>query len=157
MYARGETVLSLLGNTEPEKSQRLNRVGLDIGCGTGYTAKVLEPEWRMISIDLAQRRYTICDLMGAANQSGLSVKKTSYFFLFILPVAIAERQFNRLLVRDAGNYSTDFISIPRWLNKMLIHVGRLERWFIGRFNTSLPFGLSIISVIEKPKSKEYPR
>jgi SAM-dependent methyltransferase len=101
-----------------------------------------------------KRRYTISALVAAANKSGLCVKKTSYFFLSVLPAAIAVRQFKRLLMRDAGSYSTDFIVVPRWLNTLLVHIGRLERWFIARCDSSLPFGLSVISVLEKSSSKD---
>ncbi|HEU4344190.1 MAG TPA: class I SAM-dependent methyltransferase [Candidatus Binatia bacterium] len=232
-----ETVLSLLRSTAPT-ARRLNRRGLDIGCGTGYTASVLDSEWHMTGIDLSpesldlchkrglnrlcrvdlthfvlpfktasmdlvlaldviehieddsralaecnrilkeggllivtvpaymalwspwdealghKRRYTTSTLIAAANKSGLCVKRISYFFLCVLPAAIVVRQFKRLLMREAGNYSTDFIPVPRWLNTVLVHIGRLERWFIDRFDSSLPFGLSVISVLEKPSSKE---
>jgi SAM-dependent methyltransferase len=99
-----------------------------------------------------KRRYTISGLIAAANNSGLTVIKISYFFLLIVPAVIAVRLLKCLFTRAPRNYSTDFISVPHWLNKTLIYAGRVERWFIGR--TSLPFGLSIISVLQKLKPRE---
>ncbi len=212
-------------------------MGVDIGCGTGYTASVLESEWHMVGIDLYpeslelckkrglkrlcradlaqlglpfktesvdlvlaldviehieddtsalaeckriirdgglliatvpafmslwspwdealghRRRYTIATIRAAASKSGMSVKTIAYFFFFIFPAAIVVRQLKRLLVKDSRHYSTDFIALPSWLNKLLICLGRLERWLSGRLNLSLPFGLSVICVMEKLPSK----
>jgi SAM-dependent methyltransferase len=104
-----------------------------------------------------KRRYTIPGLISAVNKSGLRVVKLSYFFLLILPAVVAVRQLKCFFKRESTNYTTDFITVPRWLNKVLITAGRLERWFIVKLGTALPFGLSIISVLQKPKFGSNPR
>lgn len=231
--AKREMVLSLLASMGFLKGQRGLGFAADIGCGGGYTAKLLESHWRTVGIDISRdslqlcqsrglrrlcqvgmthlslpfktdsfdlvlaldviehaeddihaltechrimkvggllvvtvpafmalwspwdealghrRRYTASDLAKASQQAGLSIKKMTYIFFFIFPIAVLVRRMKRLIQRDPLRYSSDFIPIPGILNKFLIRVGRLEQWIITKLNLNLPFGFSVISVMTK--------
>jgi len=96
-----------------------------------------------------RRRYNASALAEKIRKLGLSVEKLSYMFFFVFPVAVLIRGMKRLLRRDAMNYSSDFIPIPKVVNDLLILIGRLEQLLIARLGLRLPFGLSVISVITK--------
>jgi ubiquinone/menaquinone biosynthesis C-methylase UbiE len=96
-----------------------------------------------------KRRYTAAELIQAFQKSGYSVKKSGYFYFFVFPMAILIRSAKRLVQKDATSYSSDFIPLPRFLNSLLVQIGRLERWMINKLNLRFPFGLSVISVAIK--------
>lgn len=96
-----------------------------------------------------RRRYTAASLADSINRAGLAVKKLSYSFFFIFPIAVLVRGVKRLMRRDALHYSSDFIPIPSVLNSGLIQAGRLEQWIVTKLNFNLPIGLSVISVATK--------
>lgn len=96
-----------------------------------------------------RRRYNAAALADAAQKAGLSVKKLSYLFFFVFPMAVLIRTVKRYLQRNAMRYSSDFIPIPSALNSLLIQIGRLEQWSLTRLNLNFPWGLSVISVMTK--------
>ena len=231
--SKREMVLSLVHDMSLKENQKGMGVGVDIGCGGGYTAKVFESNCRMVGVDVSgaalqfcqgrglrrlcqvdmtafslpfksdsfdlvlaldviehvdddihaltecrrilkaggllivtvpafmvlwspwdealghRRRYTASGLAKASQQAGLSVKKLTYMFFFVFPIAVMVRRVKRLFQRDAMSYSSDFIPIPRILNSLLIQIGRLEQWIISKLNFNLPFGLSVVSVQQK--------
>jgi len=231
--SKREMVLSLVHDMSLKENQKGMGVGVDIGCGGGYTAKVFESNCRMVGVDVSgaalqfcqgrglrrlcqvdmtafslpfksdsfdlvlaldviehvdddihaltecrrilkaggllivtvpafmvlwspwdealghRRRYTASGLAKASQQAGLSVKKLTYMFFFVFPIAVLVRRVKRLFQRDAMTYSSDFIPIPRILNSLLIQIGRLEQWIISKLNFNLPFGLSVVSVQQK--------
>lgn len=98
-----------------------------------------------------KRRYTCRSLLKTIQETGLSTKKLTYMFFFVFPMAALIRVAKRLLQRDAQNYSSDFIPIPRVVNGLLVRVGRLEQWLITRLGLTLPFGLSVVSVVIKSR------
>jgi len=231
--SKREMVLSLAHKMLFKQDQKAMGVGIDIGCGGGYTANVFESNWCMVGVDVSEaalkfcrgrglrrlcqvdmtdfslpfksdsfdlvlaldviehvdddihaltecrrilkaegllivtvpafmvlwspwdealghrRRYTASGLAKASQQAGLSVKKLTYMFFFVFPIAVLVRRVKRLFQRDAMTYSSDFIPIPRILNSLLIQIGRLEQWIISKLNFNLPFGLSVVSVQQK--------
>ena len=96
-----------------------------------------------------RKRYTDSNLAEALQQAGLSIKKRTYMFFFVFPIAAVIRYAKRLIQRDAVTYSSDFIPIPTVLNKILIQTGRLEQWLVNKLHFRLPFGLSVIAVVTK--------
>ena len=96
-----------------------------------------------------RRRYDAFALAETIQKAGLSVKKLTYMFFFVFPVAVLIRGMKRLFQRDAMNYSSDFIPMPKVVNDLLILIGRLEQFLIARLRLRLPFGLSVISIITK--------
>jgi SAM-dependent methyltransferase len=229
---RREMVSSLLAEQNPGTLG----LGVDVGCGTGYTATVFESKWRMVGVDLSsealqfcrsrglrrlcqvdvagfslpfknesfdlvlaldviehveddihaltecrrilraggtlvvtvpafmalwspwdeslghKRRYTLAELVGAFRRAGLSVKKSTYIFFLVFPMASLIRRAKWLIQKDPASYSSDFIPLPRVLNSLLLRTGRLEQWLFFKLNLHFPFGLSVISIA----MKEYP-
>jgi SAM-dependent methyltransferase len=230
--SKRQMVFSML-NANSKQNQAVTRVGIDIGCGAGYTTKVFASEWQMVGADVSRnalqlcknrglerlcqvdmtdfslpfktgsfdlvlaldvvehleddiraliecrrilklggllivtvpafmalwspwdeslghkRRYTLGQLAVALQKAGLSVKKSSYIYFFVFPIAVLIRSVKRLIEKDPRSYSSDFIRIPKILNNLLLQVGRLEQWAIARLNLRFPFGLSVISVAVK--------
>lgn len=230
--SKREMVLSLARDRRTTKPGTMG-LGVDIGCGAGFTTKAFESNWHMVGIDLFgdflqfcrqrglrrlcqvdmtqfslpfkegsfdlalaldviehveddmhaltechrilktggllivtvpafmalwspwdealghKRRYTALSLARVAQSAGLSVKRLTYMFFFIFPVAVFIRGVKRFFCKDALSYPSDFIRIPTALNSLLILIGRLEQWAIAKVNLNLPFGLSVISVMIK--------
>ncbi len=228
-----ETVLSLLGSPELHGGPKARGLALDIGCGTGYTAMVLQSNFRIVGADVSRdalrlsrerglarlcqidtagfslpfksasfdlvlaldviehieddvqalkecgrilkdkgllivtvpafmalwslwdealghrRRYNAPTLARAGQKAGLSIKRLSYIFFFVFPMAVLIRRAKRVLQRNATRYSSDFIPIPRLLNHFLIRIGQLEQWILTKLNLNFPWGLSVISVMTK--------
>lgn len=96
-----------------------------------------------------RRRYTASSLADSIHSAGLSVKKLTYVFFFVFPLAVLVRGLKRLRQSDALHYSSDFIPIPTILNNALIRVGRVEQWIVAKLNGGFPFGLSVISIATK--------
>ncbi len=231
-----ELVLSILENVGFETSPAGTRVGVDIGCGTGYTAKVLDSHWRTVGVDISadslrfcqrrglkrvslvdmtrlslpfkadsfdfilaldviehleddfhalrecqrvlkaggvliitvpafmalwspwdealghKRRYTANSFLAVVEKTGLATRRISYMFLFVFPAAVIIRQLKRWVRSEAASYPTDFIPIPKFLNRALVQIGRLERWLITSLELKLPFGLSVLAVMQKPST-----
>lgn len=228
-----ETVLSLLGSPPLHSGPKAQRLAVDIGCGTGYTAMVFQSHFRMVGADVSRdalrlsqgrglthlcqidmtefslpfksdsfdlvfaldviehieddvralkecgrilkdsgllivtvpafmalwspwdealghrRRYNALTLSQTGQKAGLSIKRLSYMFFFVFPMAVLIRSVKRLLQRNAKRYSSDFIPIPGPLNHLLIGIGRLEQWLLTKLNLNFPWGLSVISVMAK--------
>jgi len=96
-----------------------------------------------------RRRYTASGLAQVIHRAGFSVKKLTYMFFFIFPLAVLIRRVKKIFQKDAVHYPSDFIPIPKILNTGLIHAGRLEQRMITNLNLNLPFGLSVISLATK--------
>lgn len=96
-----------------------------------------------------RRRYNALTLAQTGQKAGLSIKRLSYMFFIVFPMAVLIRGVKRLIQRNAVRYSSDFISIPGPLNYLLIGIGRLEQWVLTKLNLNFPWGLSVISVMAK--------
>lgn len=101
-----------------------------------------------------RRRYTTGSMRKAMEGAGLRVCKVSYSNLLILPPVVLVRFVKSLLHRidrtrdEHAAPESDFVPVPRWVNKVLIGYYRWEARFLRR--SSLPFGLSVICVAERP-------
>lgn len=89
------------------------------------------------------RRYTRASLEQAAREAGLKVSYSSYFNMFLFPLAVAARALKRLTGSDTPD---DRLPAPM-LNSLLTRVFGFERRLLGRIR--LPVGLSLAAVLEK--------
>jgi SAM-dependent methyltransferase len=104
-----------------------------------------------------RRRYTAANLSKALQHAGLTVRKVSYSNALILAPVIAVRAMKTILHRTTearnGSHdpSTDFLPVPRWLNRVLARYYRGEARFLARWG--LPLGLSVICVAQRPEAE----
>ncbi|HUP27381.1 MAG TPA: class I SAM-dependent methyltransferase [Chloroflexia bacterium] len=103
-----------------------------------------------------RRRYTTNRMRGVVRRAGFRVRKTSYSNLAILLPVVLVRLLKSVLVRageargSGKDPETDFMPVPGWLNRLLITYYNLEARLLVR--RSLPFGLSVICVAQRPHS-----
>ncbi len=89
-----------------------------------------------------QRRYSRAELRDKIQAAGFCIERLSYRNLFLFPLIYARK----LSERRAGAQS-DVAMPPRWINRALLAVSRLEQRLINRVN--LPFGSSLWCVARK--------
>ncbi|MGO8820493.1 MAG: class I SAM-dependent methyltransferase [Desulfomonilaceae bacterium] len=100
------------------------------------------------------RRYTKQELLGMLEELPVSIKLLSYYNSFLYPIIKAIRIFTKLRDKPWGQACTD-LSVPaKPINFLLAKLFASEsRWLVNRVNQSsqnaLPFGVSIISLLEK--------
>ncbi len=105
-----------------------------------------------------RRRYTTRMMTEVARRAGFNVRKVSYSNAVILVPAVTVRAVKSLLLKAArrsGNASdpeSDFITLPGPLNSALVGYYGLEANFLRR--ARLPFGLSVVCVLQRPFDKE---
>jgi SAM-dependent methyltransferase len=101
-----------------------------------------------------RRRYTTGMLRDVARQAGFRVRKVSYSNMLTLVPAMLVRLAKSLLYSAAArngkprNPKTDFMSLPRPVNGALVGYYRLEARILRK--SVLPFGLSVVAVLQKP-------
>jgi dolichyl-phosphate beta-glucosyltransferase len=94
------------------------------------------------------RRYTKPDLAAELIGAGFEVDKVTYFHSWLLPVAWVFRQLKGI----AGKQTADDFVPPRFLNRWLFRVSRVELRHLRR-GGNLPFGLSVLAVCRRPVSE----
>jgi SAM-dependent methyltransferase len=99
------------------------------------------------------RRYELRDVVDLAHEARLDVVRASYFNALLLPVAMATRLTSSRARRPptaAASAASDLRPLPRPLNALLTSLFDLEARLVAR--RSLPFGLSILALLQKPTS-----
>jgi SAM-dependent methyltransferase len=101
-----------------------------------------------------RRRYTTGMLREVAKKAGFRVRKVSYSNALTLAPAMAVRLSKSMVYKAAArqgkprNPETDFMTLPKPVNNAIIRYYKLETRLLRRYN--LPFGLSVVSVLQKP-------
>ncbi len=78
--SKREMVLALLHKTNGRRRQQAMGVGVDIGCGGGYTTKVFESGWRMIGADVSHNALQLCQSRGIQRLCQVDVTRFSLPF-----------------------------------------------------------------------------
>jgi len=95
-----------------------------------------------------QRRYTWSALHRTIAEAGLVARRHTYILMFLLPIAVLWRGMRQLWFRsDAHQATSEFISLPRFVNSFFFWLYRLEVHLAEYI--SLPCGLSIMAVCAK--------
>ena len=107
-----------------------------------------------------RRRYTTGSLRRAVETAGFRVRKISYSNTAILVPATVlrflkglrhkagRRAYSRGFTDEESIPNSDFVPVPGWLNRLLTGYYRWESRTLRR--ASLPFGLSVVCVAQKP-------
>lgn len=90
-----------------------------------------------------KRRYRRSDLIKKLKIAGFTVKYSSYFYSFLVPVTLVFR----LIKSVTKNHNSDFIQVHPVVNTILLWLCRVERWVV--FNFSVLVGLSIFLEVKK--------
>ncbi len=93
-----------------------------------------------------KRRYRRKELKTKLEEAGFETLFISYFNFFLFPAIIVFRLLGKLILKENAN--SDFSSTPNFLNLPFAKLFSLERFLMRLF--SLPFGVSIIAVGQKP-------
>lgn len=93
-----------------------------------------------------KRRYTLHEFRALFAGGGWEKVRLTPCFSLILPVAAALRISRNLRHAKKPPRSDTFV-IPEWLNRLMIHVHRLEAWWLERYN--LPTGVSLLTIQRK--------
>ncbi|MEK7524335.1 MAG: class I SAM-dependent methyltransferase [Patescibacteria group bacterium] len=97
-----------------------------------------------------KRRYTRRELCEKLKKNGFTIRFSSSFVCFLLPLMLISRLRQKKI--SAGHkereYNYDELRISRFINVILRCVMRMDEWFI-QHGISLPFGGSIIIVSQK--------
>jgi len=92
------------------------------------------------------RRYRLGQLRKQLMGLGFQPVRLSYSVFFLFPLVVLVRFFEK---RRKGEPKANLVSVPKWLNALLIALQNLEAALIGLF--PLPWGSSVIAVVQKPK------
>lgn len=90
-----------------------------------------------------KRRYDKEKLLRKLQKAGFQAVKISNFHFFILSLVVVFR----ILKAIAKKNTSDFIEVPKFINRILLFASFLERKMIRR--TNLPLGLSFFVVAKK--------
>ena len=63
-FSKREMIVSLVNGMLLKQDQKVMGVGVDIGCGTGYTTKVFESNCRMVGVDVSGAALQFCQGRG---------------------------------------------------------------------------------------------
>ncbi len=91
-----------------------------------------------------KRRYTLTELKTKLLQAGFKIEKISYYNTLLFPAVFGVRMLNNWLKRD-GSSDVDLPNAP--VNFVLKTIFGLEKYVLRFIN--LPFGVSVLAVVEK--------
>jgi SAM-dependent methyltransferase len=92
-----------------------------------------------------QRRYRRSEIRSRLEAAGFKIERAGYSVFFLFPIVVVWRFFEKM---KKGPAEASLVSVPRWLNQLLIRVQDTEAWLIGTLD--LPWGSSVIAVGKKP-------
>ena len=135
----------------------LNADGTDPAAAIAEFRRVLQPDgllilnlaayqWMLSYHDRAvgqSRRFSLGDVNGLLQQSGLRRLQGTYWNTFLFPLMILRRK-----VLPAPRTGSDVQAIPGPLDALFRHLVSVEGWIIGT-GVSLPFGGSVLAVARK--------
>ena len=90
------------------------------------------------------RRYRTSEVRRKLVSAGFQVKRASYSVFFLFPIVVVWRLFEK---RKRGPAKASLVTLPKWLNRILIGLQNLEASMLSQFD--LPWGSSVIAVAQR--------
>ena len=90
------------------------------------------------------RRYRASEVRNRLSDAGFVVRRSTYSVFFLFPIVVVWRLFEK---RKKGPAKASLVTLPKWLNSMLITLQNLEAFLLCTMN--LPWGSSVIAVAER--------
>ncbi len=90
------------------------------------------------------RRYRTKEVKDRLMKAGFVVQRASYSVFFLFPIVVVWRLFEK---RKKGPAKASLVSVPTWMNSVLIGLQDVETGLLRR--TNLPWGSSVIAVARK--------
>ena len=92
-----------------------------------------------------KRRYSLNQLVNKLERAGFGVERKSYFYSFLLPVALVFR----VMKSSTKNWKnkSDFFRLPKMFNNLLLELTRFERKLMQKME--VPLGLSVVCLARK--------
>jgi len=90
------------------------------------------------------RRYRTAEVRKRLEEAGFTIRRTSYSVFFLFPIVVVWRVFEK---RKKGPAKASLVSVPKWMNRLLVALQDLETMMISRFD--LPWGSSVIAVAQR--------
>ena len=90
------------------------------------------------------RRYRAREVRTRLEQAGFTVRRATYSVFFLFPIVVIWRIFEK---QKRGPAKASLVSLPTWLNSLLISLQHLEATILGSVN--LPWGSSVIAVAQR--------
>jgi SAM-dependent methyltransferase len=91
------------------------------------------------------RRYRTSEVTTRLEEAGFQVVRSSYSVFFLFPIVVIWRLFEK---RKKGPAKASLVTLPKWLNSMLIGLQDVESRILAKMN--LPWGSSVIAVGQRP-------
>jgi len=110
-------VFSLLGDTVPKQDEGAACFAVDIGCGAGFTAKLFEPNWGMVGVDVSRDALRFCQRRGLTRLCQVDMTR------FSLPFKTSS--FNLVLALDVIEHIDDDIHALKECQRILKDRGLL--------------------------------
>lgn len=89
-----------------------------------------------------KRRYTTDEMKDRFIKAKLEIIKVSYFYSYLLPIALVFRYVKRVFPGLKGR--SDFVRLPEVINKLLLWLSRIETEVVSK--QQIPTGLSVVCV-----------
>ncbi|MDX1972864.1 MAG: class I SAM-dependent methyltransferase [Candidatus Sumerlaeia bacterium] len=101
------------------------------------------------------RRYTRKSFAKLLRHGNLKPIKYTYGLFFLHPAVVTFRMLqnlkNKLIPKTNGEPKAHLISVPKWLNSLLIQIFSFEARLLRHMN--FPTGTSLVVLAQKPKTK----
>jgi len=102
------------------------------------------------------RRHSKSKLKRLLTESGLKVREISYMNMFLMPFIVCVRLmknfFGALFFREK-EFKSELQIPPRFINTSLLSLLQFENKLVKK--CSLPFGLTLVSLSQKPENKHH--
>ncbi|MCX7045745.1 MAG: class I SAM-dependent methyltransferase [Candidatus Sumerlaeota bacterium] len=93
------------------------------------------------------RRYTRGRLRALLESQPLEITRLTYAITFTFAPIVLFRVLTRLVCRRKQGPKTHVILLPRWINRALIGLLKIEARLLRRMD--LPFGVSLVAMVKK--------